>query len=191
MINPFENAALFLVQTIFDLYIFAILIRVILQWFGASYFNQITQFIVKITDPALQPLKKLLPRIKSFDLPAVVLLMLLEIVKLVLLILLKTGGFPNLIGTFVIAIAEISNSVINIFFYSILITIILSWINPMLRSPVTEILHTVTEPLLAPARRMIPQLGGFDISPIPVMVVLKLISIIFVSPINQFGWSLV
>ena len=186
--NSFNQAGVFLVNTLFELYILTLLLRIILQWAGASFFNPICKFIVKVTDPVTQPLRRVLPRIRVFDLATLIAAFILEALKFFLIVLIATGAWLGLVSIVILSIAALLKLTINIFFYAILISAILSWVNPNLHSPITEIIHRITEPLLAPARRLIPPIAGFDISPIPVMIALQLLLILLVQPL--MAWVL-
>jgi YggT family protein len=79
---------------------------------------------------------------------------------------------------------------INVFIVSILIQVIVSWVNPGMSNPVMGLLHSLNEPLLAPARRLIPPISGFDLSPIAVFICLQLLSILAVAPIRDLARSM-
>lgn len=190
MLQPLDNAGLFLIQTLFDLYIFVIMIRLILQWFHIDHRNPLSQFTLKVTDPVIKPLRGLLPAIGGFDLAIVTVLLIFEIIKLTLIALLSGHGFPNFAGLLIWSFAGLSNQFINIFFFAVLISVVVSWINPHNNSPIMTILHQLTEPLMTPIRRVIPTVGGFDISPIPVLIGLKLLTILMVQPLLQIGLRL-
>lgn len=190
MINPINNAGLFLIQTLFDLYIFIVMVRIVLQWIHADFHNPIFDVIAKLTNPPLQPIKRVIPLFHGVDTAAIILLAGLEIIKLLLLIWFQTGAMPSLIGLLILAFAELLNQLINIFFYAILASAILSWLSSLTHSPLTEILYRITEPLLRPVRRIIPHIGGIDISPIPVLIGLKLLVLIIVTPLVQIGATL-
>lgn len=183
--SAFGNAGIFLVRTLFDLYIVILLLRLIFQWFGINFFNPISQFIHKATTPLVAPLQRVIPSLYGIDLAIVTLVLLVQLVKFILLSLISYGGVVNVLALLIWSIADSLNAVINIFFYAIIISIILSWVNPGLRSPVVDILYRITEPLMRPARRLIPPMGGFDLSPILVLLGLKLITILIVSPMMK------
>lgn len=181
--NSFNQAGVFLVNTLFELYILTLMLRIILQWVGASLFNPICQFIVKVTDPITQPLRRVLPRIRSFDLATLIAAFILEVVKFILIVWIATGAWAGLVAIGILSVAALLKLTINIFFYAILTSAILSWVNPNLHSPITDLIYRLTEPLLAPARRLIPPIAGFDISPIPVMIALQLLLLLIVNPL--------
>ncbi len=187
--NYFSNAGVFLVDTLFWLYILAVMLRLLLQMARASFYNPIAQFLVKITNPAVVPLRRIIPGIAGFDVASLVLLLALQLVQLTLTFLLLDQNL-QLGGLLVLSIAKLINLLINVFFFSILIEIILSWVRPGDYHPVTALIHSLNEPLLGPARRLLPPLGGFDLSPVLVLIGLRLLAILLVAPLTDLGLSL-
>ena len=180
------NAATFLIETIFGLYILLVMLRFLLQWARADFFNPVSQFIVKATQPALKPLRKLIPGVGGLDMAALVFMIILKVVELWLVTGLL-GFSPRIGGLVVLSIAELLGLLINVFIFSILIQVIISWVNPGMYNPVMGLLHSLTEPLLGPARRVIPPISGLDLSPIVVIVVLQLASMLAVTPIRDMA----
>lgn len=190
MHNPLNNAGLFLIGTFFDLYIFVVLLRLIMQWVQVSFYNPVAQFVFKLTEPVIKPIKQLCPKTRFVDIPLVSLLIVLEMLKILVLVFIQAGSFPHFGGLLIWAFADMLSSLVNVFFYAILIMILMSWLNPNANSPVTEVLYRITEPLMLPARRYIPAIGGLDISPIPVLIALQLIVILLVTPLARIGMTL-
>jgi len=168
----FSNAGLFLLNVIFGLYIFAVLLRFLLQLVRADFYNPIAQFLVAITNPPLKPLRRVIPGMYGIDFASLALLLLLELVLQTLLATLLNQ--PVTVATlFVRGIFDLLHSTLNVFLFGILIMVILSWINPY-PNALSQLLGRLTEPLLRPARRAIPSLAGIDLSPMLVMLVLIL-----------------
>ncbi len=183
------NAATFLVETVFGLYILIVMLRFLLQWARADFYNPVSQFIVKATQPPLAPLRRLIPGFAGLDLAAMVFMFVLKFVELWIVTGLL-GIAPQVGGLAMLSIAELLGLLINVFIFSILIQVIISWINPGVYNPITVLLHSLTEPLLGPARRRIPPTGGLDLSPIVVIIALVLVSMLLVAPITDIGRSL-
>ena len=183
------NAATFLIETLFGIYILIVMLRLLLQWARADFYNPLSQFIVKATQPVLAPMRRALPTIGRVDLACVSFLVALQFAELWLV----TGllGHRAAAGAiFVYSLAELVQLAIYVFLFSILIQVILSWINPGAYNPLVGILYSLNEPLLSPARRLVPPIGGLDLSPIAVMVVLQLASILLVGPLRQLAQTL-
>lgn len=183
------NAATFLIQTVFGLYILIVMLRFLLQWARADFYNPISQFIVKATQPPLKPLRKIIPGIGGLDMAALIFMLVLKFVELWLVTGLL-GMSPQMGGLAMLSIAELLGLLINVFIFSILIQVIISWVNPGMHNPVMGLLHSLTEPLLAPARRVIPPISGLDLSPIVVIVCLQLASMLAVAPIRDLARSM-
>ncbi|MEW5754932.1 MAG: YggT family protein [Pseudomonadota bacterium] len=181
-----SNAGVFLVKTIFGLYLLAIMLRFLLQWAHADFYNPISQFVVKITNPLLKPLRRIIPGFFGLDFAAVVLMLVIKLIELSLVQGI-VGGAWVFSGLLVVALAELLSLALDVFFFSILIQVILSWVNPGAYNPAVSLLHSLNEPLLRPARRIIPPIGGLDLSPLVVMVVLKLATMLLVQPLLDFG----
>ncbi len=190
MENPLNNGLLFLVETVFNLYIVIVMLRMLLQLRRAAYLNPVIQFLVKVTNPVLKPLQKILPGFRGLDLAAVALLLILEMVKLSIVAWIRIAEIPHIGGLALWAVGGLLSLLVNVYFYAILIQVILSWVAPSTQHPATELLYSLTEPLLGRARRIIPPLGGIDISPIPVMIVLQLFVIVLIQPMTNIGISI-
>ncbi len=178
---------LFLINTLFDLFLFILVIRLILAWSGAHYFDPITQFVVRITDFVVKPLRRILPNIKQVETSTLVLIFVLELIKFSSIALLSVGT-PQVLGLFVLAFADMIKLFIQTFFYAILVQALMSWVQP--NSPMNNVLYQITAPLMRPIQRVVPLIGGMDISPIPAMILLQLLLIIFITPLMSFGLSL-
>jgi YggT family protein len=190
MLNPYAgNAATFLISTLFGLYLLAVMLRFLFQLTRADFYNPVSQFIVRITNPLLLPLRRVIPGVAGIDLASVVLMMIIQAVELALTYWISGYG-PHLAGLFVLSIGKLLSLALSVFFFSILIQVIVSWVNPGAYNPVTSLLYSLNEPLLAPARRLIPPISGLDLSPLVVIIVLQLFSYLVVAPISDMGKGL-
>lgn len=182
------NPLVFLIQTLFGLYILLVMLRFILQLVRADFYNPISQFLVKATTPLLRPLRRLIPGMGGIDLASVLLMWGLKTLELVLLLLVAGAG-AAFFGPLLWAIPELINLLINVFLFAILIQVILSWINPGTYHPAANLLYSLTNPVLAPARRLIPPISGLDLSPMLVMVGLVLLKMLLVPPLQVITGS--
>ena len=182
----FGNAAVFLIQTVFGLYVLAVLLRFLLQWVHADFYNPVSQFLVKMTTPLLRPLRRVIPGFGGIDFASVALMLALQLIELVLVTQLL-GQPLSVGGLMVLAVAGLLSLLIKVFLFSILIQVILSWVRPGDHSPVSMLLYQLNEPLLAPARRIIPAISGLDLSPVLVLVLLQLSLMLIVAPLQDFG----
>lgn len=170
MNQAISGAGLFLVQAIITLATFAFLLRFILQAVRADFYNPITQAIVRITDPVLKPARKVIPPISGLDVASLLLTLLLQFA---LVFVLFSGVSP--VTAAVLASFRLLMLVLDIYFWALIIIVVISWVAPGSSHPGADLLHQVTEPLLAPFRRLIPPMGGLDFSVMVVFLVLVLI----------------
>lgn len=185
--NYFGNAGSFLIETLFGLYILAVMLRFLLQIVRADFYNPFSQFLVKVTNPPLKPIRMIIPGIGGIDWASIVLMFLLKLAELVLLGLLPKSAIPPMPGLLVIASAGLVSLLVNVFLFSIFIQVIISWVNPGSYNPVIGLLHQLTEPLMRPARRLIPPISGLDLSPMAVIIVLYLVLKLIVQPLHDLG----
>ena len=173
------NSATFLVSSLGTLYVLAVLLRFLLQIARADFYNPLSQAVVRITNPLVKIFRTFIPGYKGIDFPILLLAFILEAVALCVLILLYGGSIPG-IGTIItLTLAGIVLFVINIYFYAIIASIVMSWIMMFSGStnphPILRLIWQLTEPVMSPIRKIIPPMGGLDISPIFVFLGLQLI----------------
>jgi len=181
--NYLTNPLVFLVQILFGTYTLVVMLRFVLQLVHADFYNPVSQFIVKVTTPVLRPLRRVIPGIGGMDVASLVLIWLLKSIELALVILLS-GMSVNLLAALAWALPELVALLINVFLFAILIQVILSWVSPGTYNPVTGLIHSLTDPLLRPARRLIPPISGLDLSPMLVMVLLVLLKMLLLPPLQ-------
>jgi YggT family protein len=170
----FTNPLEFVISTLFSLYILAIMLRFLLGAVRADFYNPASQFLVRITNPLLVPLRKVIPSIGKFDSAALLLMLVLQIISLVLVLALRGGGIP--VGAVLLSsIAELVSLMINVFIFAIIIQVILSWVNPGSYNPVSSLLYSLTSPVLQPIQRLIPPISGIDLSPLVALLGLQVL----------------
>ncbi|MBN1379464.1 MAG: YggT family protein [Gammaproteobacteria bacterium] len=180
----FTNPFVFLIQVVFQFYLLAIMLRFLLQWLRADFYNPISQFIVKITNPPLLPLRKIIPSYGGIDLAALILMLIVAIVQWLLIVLLR-GYVPTITFLLARSLAELVELFLNIYLFSILIQVVLSWIAPYQYNPVTILIHQLNEPLLQPIRRLLPSMGGFDFSPLIAVVLIQISKMFLLPPLMR------
>ncbi|PVV18670.1 MAG: hypothetical protein B6D78_15515 [gamma proteobacterium symbiont of Ctena orbiculata] len=182
------DPVIFLVQILFGLYILAVLLRFLLQLVRADFYNPISQFLVKATNPPLKVFRRLIPGFGGIDLSSIVLVWLLKAIELFIIVSL-TGTTINLLAPFVWAIPELVELLINIYLFGILIQVILSWVNPGSYNPATALLYSLTGPVMRPAQKVLPPMGGIDLSPMLVMIGLILLKMLLLPPLRHVTGS--
>ena len=169
-----NDAAIFIIQTLGSLYLLIVLMRFILQLVRANFYNPLCQFVVKVTQPLLKPLRRVIPSLFGLDMSSLVLALLLQILLFVVILMLNGyQAFTVLLLPW--GLIGIFSLFLKIIFWSMIISVILSWVAPGSRSPGAELVAQITEPVLAPFRRLIPNLGGLDISPIFAFIAIQLL----------------
>lgn len=172
--NYFTNPIEFLISTLFSLYILTVMLRFLLGLVRADFYNPVSQFLVRVTNPVLVPLRKVIPGIGKLDIAAIVLMIALQLLALTLIVLLRGGTVP--VGTVIIlALAQLVSLAINVFFFAIIIQVVLSWVNPGAYNPVTSLVYSLTAPVLQPIQKLIPPVSGIDLSPLFALIGLQVL----------------
>lgn len=167
----------YLVQTLLTLALLAVVLRLLLQLVRADFYNPVSQFLARLTNPLVLPLRRVVPSLGGLDLSSLLLALVLQMAAIVALLALNGVGPPNIVLLLVWSVLGVVGLVVNIYFFAILAMIILSWIAPASRHPALLLLFQLTEPVMAPFRRMLPNMGGLDFSPILVFILINIIQI--------------
>jgi YggT family protein len=184
--NYMTDPAIFIIDSLFSLYILAVLLRFLLQWCGADFYNPISQFLVKATHPPLKLLRRFVPSIGKIDTSSLVLVLSLQMLADFSILLLK--GVAISIGALtILSLTQLVSLLINIFIYAVFARAILSWLNPGTFNAASSILYSLTEPLLNLCRRLIPDLGGIDLSPLAALMLLQLAKMVILPPLHQLA----
>lgn len=160
------NAILYIVETLLSLAVFVFLLRLLLQWARADFRNQVAQAVVKITNPLVMPLRRVLPPVGKLDTASAVAVLLIAFAEEAILMALR--GFPG-IDPFFLARAVVLRIIIILlttYLYAIILYALLSFIAPGNYSPMNSILTSLCAPVLRPFQRIIPPIGGIDFSPL-------------------------
>lgn len=174
------NAVNFLVNTLFDLYIMVILLRVWLQVARADFYNPFSQFVIKATQPVVAPLRKIIPSLGGWDMATIIFAFLVATLKIVVLTLLVGASFYP-VAILVSAGVILLTAVFKLMFWVLILRAILSWVSQG-NNPIEAVMTQLSEPLLAPVRRFIPPMGGLDLSMIVVLLGLQFLEML----INDF-----
>jgi YggT family protein len=167
----------YLISTLFDLFALVVMLRFLMQLTRADYYNPVSQFVVKATNPLLVPLRRFVPGIGGQDIAALVLCFLVLLLKFTLL--KGLGSFHSSVVWG--ATIGMLNLVFDVFIYSIIGLVILSWVAP--GHPVASLLQSITSPIMRPIQRFMPPMGGFDLSPLVALIGLQFIRILVVQPL--------
>ena len=176
-----NTAAVYVLQTLGSLYLLIVLLRFVLQLVRANFYNPLCQFAVKATQPLLKPLRRVIPSLFGLDMSSLVLAILVQLALMALTLLLTYGTMGNFLQLLVWALIGVTALFLKIFFFALIISVILSWVAPGSHNPGAELVNQICEPALAPFRKILPNLGGLDISPILAFMVLKLIDMLVIN----------
>jgi len=177
------RAISFLIETCFSILLSIYLLRMILQWVRANFRNPITQVITRITNPLVLPLRKILPPLGKLDTASLFACFFVSLVMTLCLAILA-GMSMNDIFTqpqrlAIICTRRLLLAFLQLYWVLIFFSIILNWVQAQQHSPLSAFLHELTEPVLRPARKIIKPIGGLDLSPIPVLLILTALQIQF------------
>lgn len=176
-----NTAAIYVLQTLGSMYLLIVLLRFVLQLVRADFYNPLSQFAVRATQPLLKPLRRIIPSLFGLDMSSLVLAIIVQIVLMALTLLLAyhTTGSP--LPLLIWSIIGVTALFLKIFFFALIISVILSWVAPGSHNPGAELVNQICEPALAPFRRILPNMGGLDISPILAFMVLKLLDMLVIN----------
>ncbi|HCE9522855.1 YggT family protein [Pseudomonas aeruginosa] len=175
-----NTAAIYILQTLGSLYLLIVLLRFILQLVRADFYNPLSQFIVRATKPLLNPLRRIIPGFGGIDLASLVLAILIQLVLMILMLMgYGVGGF--IMQLLIWSIIAVTSLFLKVFFFALIISVILSWVAPGSYNPGAQLVNQICEPLLMPFRKLLPNLGGLDLSPIFAFLALKLIDMLVIN----------
>ena len=163
--NSGTNALSYLIGTLIDLYVAAVLLRLLLQWVRADFYNPVSQFLVRVTNPALVPLRRVIPSIGRLDTASVVLMLALEVISVTLLGTLASHDL-SWGQVIVLSVQKLLMTLLMTYFFLIIIAVILSWVARDMRNSSVPLIFQLTEPVLRPFRKVIPPIAGIDLSPL-------------------------
>lgn len=171
------SALIYILQSLLTLALSVVLLRLLLQWARADFRNQICQGIVRVTNPLIIPLRRILPPIGRVDTASVVAVILVAVVEVV--IITSLAGVPlDPLLVLRAALYEIVTKTLWLYFYAIFLYALISMVAPGGYSPLYSLLASLCEPVLRPFRRFIPPLGGIDLSPLWAGILIQAILIL-------------
>ena len=166
----------YIIEFFAPLVAFFLMARFLLQAAKADFYNPISQGIVAITDPLLKPLRAIVPTFRNFDLSALLCAWLLQAALGYSILALHGQAFPGVPAHLIISFFDVLRVLLQIYWLMIIISIISSWVAPTSSHPALDLVRQLLEPLLGPARRLLPPIGGLDFSPILAFLLIGLLS---------------
>lgn len=161
-------------------YMSVVLLRFLLQLARADFYNPISQFVVKVTNPPLRPLRKIIPGWGGIDGAALVLAVLIQSITFFFMLLIYNSGMPafNPLTLLVWGALNVLSLIVKIYFWSVIAVVVVSWIAPQSGHPAIQLVAQITEPVMRPVRKLMPSMGGLDLSPIIVFLILNVLSVV-------------
>jgi YggT family protein len=186
--NAIPQIGNLIIGTAFDIYIVILWLRFLLQLLHADYYNPLAQFVVKATAPFVNPLRRIIPGNKSWEPSVLVLIVLFKMIEFTLLGVISGGGTMAPLALLVFTVISLLQLAADFYFWALILSVVLSWVAPGGYSPVAVLVQQVTEPLLAPCRRLLPAMGGLDLSPIIAFLGIQIFKILLANSAAQlFG----
>ena len=194
----FISPLVFIINTVFDLYVFLVLLRFMLQMLRADFYNPVSQFIVQVTSRPLGVLRRVIPSVAGQDSAAIVLCLVVIYAKFMLLRLLDTAAIPvgstlapigsvGYLGLMVYAIADLVALFLTVFLIAIIVQVVLSWISPGHYNPVIGLVNSLAAPILRPVKKIMPPIGGLDLSPLVAILGIIVAKMLIIPPIVYLG----
>lgn len=185
--SPIANLGLLLVNTVGSLLLLIVLLRFLLQVVRADFYNPISQFVVKATSPILTPLRRIIPGFGGLDIASLVLAYVVQVLVIAAIVGIAFTGFNAIPWGSVLLWAPVGLAalLLDIYFWGLIITIIASWIAPNSYNPALILINQILEPVIRPIRSKMPDLGGLDLSPIVVFLLIQVIEILVLHPLAQ------
>jgi len=177
---------IFLIDTLCSLYIMAVLLRFLLQWCGADFYNPISQFLVKITHPPLRIMRRFVPSIGKIDSSSLVLMLSLQMSADFSILLLK-GVSINIGALAILSMTQLISLLLNVLVFSVFARAILSWMNSGAFYAAASIVEALSNPILNLCRKMIPNLGGIDLSPLAALLLLQMAKMVVLPPLHELA----
>ena len=168
----------FLIKTLSSFYITIVMLRFLFQLVRAEFYNPVSQFIVKVTNPLLVPLRRLIPGVLGVDIASVVLALLLQILAIEAYYLVRDGQLLPFTLALLLSAFELVALVLDIYFWALLIMVILSWVAPYSNHPAISLINSLLQPVLSRIQKLIPPVGGLDFSPMVAMILIYCLKIL-------------
>ena len=185
----FANAGQIIIQFVFGALIALIVLRVLLQWVRANFYNPICQFLYKATNPVLMPLRKIVPSWRNLDIAGIALAWVVTALKLVLLYA-TLGEALGVLGLVVLSLADLIDFVLLLYIVLILARVVISFVGADSYHPIVPLVMQLTVPVLKPIRRVLPSVSGIDFSPMVALLAITLARVLIAKPLLDLGVSL-
>lgn len=170
-----QDPIILVIRTVGEMYAFIVILRFLLQMAHADYYNPISQAIARLTNVPVVAISRAVPRIGKFDLSALLYAIAIKLAVLLLMFMVAGIAVPNLLLLLMYAAIGVLDAILTIYFWAVLGSVIISWVAPGSYHPGPQLIQQITEPLFKLAQKIIPPIGGLDLSPILIFIVIQII----------------
>lgn len=170
-----QDPIVLIIRTLGEMYAFIVIMRFLLQMSHADYYNPISQAIARLTNVPVVAISRAVPRVGKLDLAALLYAIFVKLVILLLLVLVTGMAMPNILHIVLLAAVGVVDAILTIYFWAVLASVIISWVAPGSYHPGPQLIQQITEPVFNLARKVIPPIGGLDLSPILIFIVIQII----------------
>jgi YggT family protein len=171
-----QDALTFVISTLVDMYVITFFIRLVLQWVRADFRNPLAQFILRVTNPLVLPLRRVIPSIAGLDTATVIGMLAVQTLATALLVPLACLGGAEPMQVMALALLRLSHLILRTYSLLMLVYVVMSWVGSGTYNPAAKVLGAIVEPVLEPFRRLIPPIGGLDISPVFALLALEFVN---------------
>lgn len=182
-----NTAAIYILQTLGSLYLLIIMLRFILQLVRADFYNPLSQFAVRATQPLLKPIRRVIPSVFGLDTSSLILSIVIQALLMAFVLMVTYGTFGDIPHLLMWAVIGVTSLFLKIFWVAMIVMVIVSWIAPGSHNPAAELAYQISEPVLAPFRKLVPNLGGLDISPIFAFLAIQVIQSFVMPPLAAYA----
>lgn len=184
------SALALLIQFVFGCVILLFVARLLAEAVRADFYNPICQFLYRATNPILTPLRRVIPTWRRINLAAMLIAWILEVIKNFLLRWIAPDFWATNVGTLVLGVADLVNFFAIVYLIMVFVWALLSYVNIDARNPLVPLLGKTVEPILKPFRKVLPLIGGFDLSPVLAILVILLIQTVVVAWLMNVGHTI-
>lgn len=171
-----QDALAFVISTLVDLYVITFFLRLVLQWVRADFRNPLAQFILRVTNPVVLPLRRFIPAIGGLDTATVLAMLAVQSLATALLVPLACLGGAEPGQVLALALLRLGHLILRTYALLMLVYVVMSWVGSGGYNPVARMLASIVEPVLEPFRRLVPTIGGLDISPVFALIAIEFLN---------------
>ncbi|MBT4853565.1 MAG: YggT family protein [Halieaceae bacterium] len=172
-----NEIARYLLETAASFYLILTVLRGMLQLARADFYNPISQFVVRATNPPLRVIHRVIPSAGRFDPAVLILAVLVQVLAIVAQLTLSGFSLPDITSLLIWSVLGVVGLIINTYLIALVVMIVISWVAPGTRHPAVLLTYQITEPIMSPVRSMLPSMGGLDFSPIVIFIAINMIQI--------------